>query len=68
MSSNEEDSYRLQQTSHPINERSNLSEQHLTKYETWKSQAGMAQIKLEYIRNPIQIIRQKVLFLKIYRF
>ncbi|CAF3690354.1 unnamed protein product [Adineta steineri] len=37
------------QTSHPINERSKLNEEYLNKYETWKTQPGMAQIKLEFI-------------------
>ena len=39
----------FEQTAHPINERSKLSEEQLNKYETWKTQPGMAQIKLEYV-------------------
>ncbi len=39
----------FQQTSHPINERIKLTEEQLKKYDTWKTQPGMAQIKLEYV-------------------
>jgi hypothetical protein len=51
MSSNEEDqSIDLsQQITHPINDRLKLTEEQLNKYEVWKTQPGMAQIKLEYI-------------------
>jgi hypothetical protein len=51
MSTNKEDEsiVLFQQISHPINERLNLSEEQLNKYETWKTQPGMAQIKLEYV-------------------
>jgi hypothetical protein len=51
MSSNEENqsSILFQQISHPINERLKLTEEQLNKYETWKTQPGMAQIKLEYV-------------------
>jgi hypothetical protein len=38
----------FQQITHPINERSKLTEEQLSKYDTWKTQPGMAQIKLEY--------------------
>ncbi|CAF1179227.1 unnamed protein product [Rotaria sordida] len=51
MSSNEEiqSSILFQRITHPINERSKLTEEQLNKYETWKIQPGMAQIKLEFI-------------------
>ena len=53
MSLNEEDEFSIlfQRNSHPINERLKLSEEQLKKYETWKTQPGMAQIKLEYVQN-----------------
>lgn len=35
--------------SHPSNEHSKLTEEQLNKYEGWKTQPGMAQIKLEYV-------------------
>lgn len=37
----------FQQSSHPRTERANLTEEQLNKYESWKSQPGMAHIKLE---------------------
>ena len=37
----------FQQSSHPRNERERLTEEQLSKYEHWKSQPGMAHIKLE---------------------
>ncbi len=54
MSSNEENlssssAILFQQISHPINEHSKLTEEQLKKYDTWKTQPGMAQIKLEYV-------------------
>ncbi|CAF4468833.1 unnamed protein product, partial [Rotaria sp. Silwood2] len=51
MSSNEEDQYSIlfHRVSHPINDRSKLTEEQLNKYETWKTKPGMAQIKLEFI-------------------
>lgn len=48
MSTNEEIQL-FQQISHSINERLNLTEEQLKRYETWKIQPGMAQIKLEYV-------------------
>ena len=49
MSVSEEDQALLlfQQSSHPRNERARLTEEQLTRYESWKSQPGMAHIKLE---------------------
>lgn len=52
------------QTSHPINEISKLNEEQKTKYETWKTQPGMAQIKLEYVRDSIHMIKEKDYFIK----
>jgi hypothetical protein len=51
MSSIEENqsSILFQQISNPINERLKLTEEQLKKYETWKTQPGMALIKLEYV-------------------
>lgn len=53
MSTKEENqsSILFQQISHPINERIKLTEEHLKKYETWKTQPGMAQVKLEYVSS-----------------
>jgi hypothetical protein len=53
MSSDEENqsSILFQQITHPINERLKLTEEQLKKYETWKTQPGMAQIKLEYVEK-----------------
>lgn len=39
----------FEQNSHTRNEPSKLNEEQLKKYEAWKVQAGMAQIKLEYV-------------------
>ena len=57
MSSNEEEdrspSVLFQQSSHSMNEPLKLTEDQLKKYETWKTQPGMAQIKLEYVEKLI---------------
>jgi hypothetical protein len=37
----------FQQSTHEQNQRSQLTDEQLNKYESWKSQPGMAQIKLE---------------------
>ncbi|UJR09599.1 hypothetical protein I4U23_013834 [Adineta vaga] len=39
----------FQQTSHTLNESTKLSEEQLNKYEAWKSQPAMAQIKLQFV-------------------
>jgi hypothetical protein len=51
MSANEDNQSLIlfQQTTHPINEHSKLTEEQLKKYDAWKTQPGMAQIKLEYV-------------------
>ncbi len=61
MSLNEQDQScsLFHQNSHPINEISKLNEEQLKKYETWKTQPAMAQIKLEYVLDSIQMIREK---------
>lgn len=52
MSANEENlspAVLFEQKSYSINEPAKLTEEQLKKYEAWKIQPGMAQIKLEYV-------------------
>lgn len=46
----------FERTTHTRNEPSKLNEEQLKKYEAWKIQAGMAQIKLEYVRKMADLI------------
>ena len=57
----------FEQNTHTKNEPSKLNEEQLKKYEAWKIQAGMAQIKLEYVGR---VDRRKdwIYLSKVYRF